>query len=574
LDAPTALAHRAEAPLAPTRLLARIPSWIRLLLAWLWLDLVLNVRYPGKETRFWYLVPCVDTVVLFAGLALLGRAGRRLPPAAHAALTALLLLVRAFRVADGVSLRFLAQPFNLLVNFSLVSELPNLLETSLPLYELTLYGLALFAGAVGMAVVSYGALRLAERELAVPGNVRLAAGIASVFALASAIPRVAPTDRRGKLDDRFSGAFASSGVLRIVSEAKLVLHSSARREARRRAVLDARSELARMPTDLSKLKGADVLLVLVESYGEVVLERPDYLARVEPVFSRFERELGALGYRMASNILESPTFGNGSWLAHVTLNSGVRATDQFEYGVVCNERPPILSDFFRRAGYRTVLVQAATAHATLFSDYLRFDTKYFNPTFDYRGPLLGWVNIADQYVLGFVHQRELADRKQPRFIEYALTTSHAPWSAQPSVLEDWSKLGDGSVLSGLPVRQHHTTWSKLDEAGAAYIDAIVYDLEVLERYLASELHNDTLVIILGDHQPPGVVREGSSHGVPIHVLSRRPDLVEPFQARGYAPGMRPTQKAPHLGMETFLFSFLRDFSRDLRQTSVVGGPLP
>jgi len=87
--------------------------------------------------------------------------------------------------------------------------------------------------------------------------------------------------------------------------------------------------------------------------------------------------------------------------------------------------------------------------------------------------------------------------------------------------------------------------------------------------------DDTLVIIVGDHQPPGGVTGSSSgHGVPLHVLSRRRSLVEPFLARGYASGMRPGAPEPRQGLETFLFSFLRDFSEDLRQTRAVGGHSP
>jgi hypothetical protein len=115
----------------------------------------------------------------------------------------------------------------------------------------------------------------------------------------------------------------------------------------------------------------------------------------------------------------------------------------------------------------------------------------------------------------------------------------------------------------------------LEDAAGAYGDALLYDLEVLRRYLADRVKDDTLVIILGDHQPPGGVTGNSNgHGVPLHVMSRRRSLVEPFVARGYANGLRPSGVAPRQGLETFLFSFLRDFSEDLRQTSAVGRRTP
>jgi hypothetical protein len=83
-----------------------------------------------------------------------------------------------------------------------------------------------------------------------------------------------------------------------------------------------------------------------------------------------------------------------------------------------------------------------------------------------------------------------------------------------------------------------------------------------------------LVIIVGDHQPPGgVTRSSTGHGVPIHVLSRKSALVAPFLARGYASGMWPRESSKRPGMESFLFDFVRDFSSDLRQTSWGRSPL-
>ncbi len=53
-------------------------------------------------------------------------------------------------------------------------------------------------------------------------------------------------------------------------------------------------------------------------------------------------------------------------------------------------------------------------------------------------------------------------------------------------------------------------------------------------------HGDALVIILGDHQPPSFIAgEKQPWTVPIHVLSRDPDLLRPFRALGYVDGALP-----------------------------------
>jgi hypothetical protein len=76
------------------------------------------------------------------------------------------------------------------------------------------------------------------------------------------------------------------------------------------------------------------------------------------------------------------------------------------------------------------------------------------------------------------------------------------------------------------------------------------------------LPGEALVILLGDHQPPAVVGgELQQWTVPIHVLSRDPELVAPFIEAGYVAGIVPTQAPPHQGMENFLPSFLAAFDR-------------
>jgi len=531
---------------------------------------VANVRYPGKETRLWYLVPSLDIVVLLGAFAVLGTLRRRVPLWVHAALTVTLFLVRLLRIGDGVSTRFLHRPFSLYVNLSLLPELPRLLGETVALPTLVLGSVGVMLGVVLVLALSMLALRTLEKSLTEPAHVRILAGVTLALVAASFVPRSHP-------DERYTGAFASSGMARLVGEGAALWKSRGYRERVEHEIAGVRERLARQPTNLARLGGADVLLFIVESYGEGALSDPPLAHRIRPELAAMETELASAGYTAASSVLDSPTFGGGSWLAHAALNTGVRTENQLEYELMVVHHPLTLGDFFRNAGYRTVLVQPANVRGIGKRQYLRFDASYFGAAFEYRGPSFGWGTMPDQYVIDFVDRRELAARTPsgPRFVEYALITSHAPWTRQASVVRDWSEVGDGRVFAGLPIREHDTAWSHLEGAAGAYADALVYDLEVLRRYLADRVKDDTLVIILGDHQPPGgVTGQSDGHGVPVHVLSRKRSLVEPFVARGYTSGLLPATSGGRLGLETFLFSFLRDFSEDLRQTSVVGRPTP
>jgi hypothetical protein len=280
-----------------------------------------------------------------------------------------------------------------------------------------------------------------------------------------------------------------------------------------------------------------------------------------PLFDAFERDLGAGGFSIASGILDSPTFGGQSWFAHATLSSGVKTSDQLEFRLLGKADPPALAAFFRVAGYRTVLVQPATLNPTPVLDYLDFEQQYLRADLGYRGPHIGWGGVPDEYAIHVVHRRELEQAGPPRFVEYALVTSHAPWSAVPPIVGDPEKLGDGSIYARLPIEHQSTRWSDLEGASAAFAKTIAYDLEVLRRYILERVKGDALVILLGDHQPPGGATEGSTaRGGMVHVISRRADFVDAFRRRGYTPGMRPLAPPPYPGLDTFLPSFLADFS--------------
>jgi hypothetical protein len=183
--------------------------------------------------------------------------------------------------------------------------------------------------------------------------------------------------------------------------------------------------------------------------------------------------------------------------------------------------------------------------------------------FDYRGPTYRWASMPDQYVLDFIHRREVAHARAPLLAVYTLITSHAPWSDLPPVVDDWSRIGDGASYHALPVTHFPIGWTNLADAAEAYDRSVAYDLDVIVNYAGRFIAGGALVIILGDHQPVAeVTRFSASSAVPIHVISRNRALVAPFRARGYTPGMRPTRTAaaPPRGMETFLPDLLEALS--------------
>jgi hypothetical protein len=197
-------------------------------------------------------------------------------------------------------------------------------------------------------------------------------------------------------------------------------------------------------------------------------------------------------------------------------------------------------------------------------EFFGYQKKYYAWDFDYEGPVYGWSTMPDQYVLDFVFHREIQERTDPLFIEFILTGSHAPFHRQPPYVEDWSKIGSGKIYHDLEVITFPIIWPDLSNAAEGYVASIAHELKVIVEFIIKFIDDDTLIVVLGDHQPNvQITGKQASWSVPIHVISRNRNHLQAFLNRGYTPGLIPTQPLPHRGMQTFLFDFLSDFSTPL-----------
>jgi hypothetical protein len=314
--------------------------------------------------------------------------------------------------------------------------------------------------------------------------------------------------------------------------------------------------------NLAGLKRRDVYLVYIESYGTTVFDTPEFRSALRGPLTEFESALRLAGYTMASNRLVSPTFGGGSWMAHATLASGIRLDDPVLYSQLLRSGRKLLPGYFKDAGWRAIDVMPGIKAPAPEARAWGFDRNVYAAELGYHGPSFGWFAIPDQFTLERAAEiRDALGPESPVFTQIVLVSSHIPFSPVPPYLADWRDAGAFATMPAAAWEEilRPPDWTAL---APGYLKSLKYDFAVLGDWLANHLAGGGLVILLGDHQPPAVVGgEFNQWTVPVHVLSRDPDLVAPFIAAGYVPGLVPPPTLPPKGMETFLPSFLAAFDR-------------
>jgi phosphatidylglycerophosphate synthase len=313
---------------------------------------------------------------------------------------------------------------------------------------------------------------------------------------------------------------------------------------------------------LTALRGKDVLITFVESYGRVAIEDPQISPEVDALLEAGTDRLRAAGFDSRSAFLESSTSGGGSWFAHATLQSGLWINNQRRYDALVAGDRLSLSNAFRRAGWRTLGIAPAITQEWPEGRHFGYDHVYDAHNVGYRGPTYSYAKMPDQYTLSHFERVERdAPNRQPLMAEIDLVSSHSPWAPLPTLV-DWDDVGDGSVFDPQPAAATPAgaIWPDPVKVKAAFGDAIEYSLETLVSYVETYGDDDLVLVVLGDHQPaPIVTGKGASWDVPITIISRDRAVLDRVSPWHWQPGMNPDPNAPVWRMDDFRDRFLTAF---------------
>jgi hypothetical protein len=310
-------------------------------------------------------------------------------------------------------------------------------------------------------------------------------------------------------------------------------------------------DLASSPAALTStpdgLNGADVYLVFVESYGAITFDRADFSSALAPIREAFSAAVRDTGRHVVSAYVESPTFGGSSWLAHLSLMSGIDVRDPYSYQTLMTQPRETLSTTFGRAGYRRVALMPGMRQAWPEGAFYRYDAIYGRADLAYSGPRFGWWSIPDQFSLAKLDALEGPPASRPPlFVVFPTSTTHAPFGPVAPYQPNWALVLTPDAYDPGEVARILARPPDLTNLSADYAHAMSYEFTTFAGYLRQRGRDALVMILIGDHQPPAAVSGSNAPWtVPVHVVAGDRDLLGRLEAFGFRPGLTPLR--PSLG---------------------------
>jgi hypothetical protein len=459
-------------------------------------------------------------------------------------------LDRGFTTAVG-------QPFNVATGWpQLVDGYGVVSDSAGSIAAIVLVVLLILAAAVAALAIAVSFSHLAGviRRHARPALVGGSAITAGWVVLALIGAQIVPGEPVAAADAT-SAAVAKSGQVAVAAAEQATF-----------AGANATDKYAQLPASdlLTGLKGKDVIIAFVESYGQVAVQNTFFSAGVDQVLRAGEADLAANGYSERSAFLTSPTFGGISWLAHSTLQTGLWIDSQQKYDQVTAGHRLTIADAFKRAGWHTISdVPSDTEPWSVGSSFYHFDTHLNARNVGYHGPRFSYARIPDQYTLAYFQNHELAKPHKPLMAEIDFVSSHTPWTPLPHTVP-WASIGDGSVFDPQPAQglAPSVVWQKSHDVQKLYGQSVQYTMSSLFSFLTTFNDPNLVLVVLGDHQPATEVSgAGANHNVPISIISKDPDVMSRISSWRWQPGMLPSPGAPVWRMDAFRDRFFAAYGR-------------
>jgi hypothetical protein len=328
------------------------------------------------------------------------------------------------------------------------------------------------------------------------------------------------------------------------------------------AKIAKKDDFANTPPDqlLTGLRGKDMMITFIESYGRSAIEDPVMAPGVDATLTAENKKLTDAGFAAKSGWLTSATYGGSSWLGHSTFMSGLWISNQQRYRTVtAGERLTLPGAFKKTGAWDTVGVMPGVQKAWPEQNFYGIDKLYDSHKLGYKGPKFSWSTMPDQYALTaferLVHSKK---HDKPLMSTIILTSSHQPWAPIPELVPQ-DQVGDGSIYNAIEKagKKPADIITDSTKSKQEYGKSIQYSVSSLINYLVKYGNKNTVLIFLGDHQP--IARVSGNHAsrdVPVSIVAKDPKVLDKIAAWNWADGLQPKQDTPVWKMNSFGDRFL------------------
>lgn len=458
-----------------------------------------------------------------------------------------------FKIADMATFNVFARPFNPIFDAYLLGNGIHLLKGALGESAALVVGVVLVALAlliIGLAFLLLNTIRNTQLAYAKPSVLVLVGLLVVWCGLRLTDSRYAIAGFYDLLAMHTSSTIAS---IRDTREFRKELNQTSAQA----------SAVKNNPQLFAALKGKDVLIIFIESYGRTLLDKPEFAKDFHPFLQQQEQQLRDAGIAMRSAYLTSPTFGGLSWFAHGTAMSGLWINSQTRYDTLVMSDYPSINRLFNSAGWRTVAVMPAISMAWPEGNYFGYDQIYHAYNSGYQGKPFNWITMPDQFSLAAFQRNELdVQNRKPVMAEIALISSHAPWTPVPELV-DWNQIGDGQIFNAQATSgdSPEEVWKDSDRVRLQFRLTTQYSISAVVDYLVHYANDNTVALVFGDHQPaPLVTGTTDNRDVPVHFFARDPKIIDAIAGWNWVEGMIPADHGPVWGMDEIKNKWIETFS--------------
>jgi hypothetical protein len=329
----------------------------------------------------------------------------------------------------------------------------------------------------------------------------------------------------------------------------------------------------------------NILLIFIEAYGSVLGCVSPYDTAYYALLKKMEDNLSLAGWKSATTLSNSTILGGRSWLGFTSLIAGLKIDNHPAYEKLIHRFSdyPHLIKTLNNHGYHTYRLNTM---ANFGEDFKKIDSiagNFFNinsawtkfndiPYQGYRYDYFG--GIPDQYALYYWNKNVLNKNKQPYFLFFITLNTHAPFYLPPPMLPNWKD------LDAIKISPHDNIRAESGKPIERYAKEVHYILSTLQQYILTEADSNSLIILIGDHQPAGMeyMIKGKTdlYANPIHIITKDEKWVSILTDRGFHQGMVPKLERPspfnHQEIYSFLMSaWAKHDSLDIRLESLKDG---